>query len=170
MDCPDRAKTRFVLTSNNMQFHKLVSTFLGIGYINNGKGAGTVAAIAAAAIWYLSWAGGFPPLYLSLTITIALILLGVWSSGIVAKEWGEDPAKVVIDEAAGMWISVLFLPVCWQYTLGGLILFRIFDIAKPLYIRKMENFGGGWGIMLDDVLAGVYANILLQAALFFKLF
>ncbi|HEX3384328.1 MAG TPA: phosphatidylglycerophosphatase A, partial [Mucilaginibacter sp.] len=135
-----------------------------------GKGAGTVAAVAAAAAWYLAWAGGFPPPYLSLSITIVITFLGVWSSGVVAKVWGEDPAKVVIDEVAGMWISLLFLPVCWQYTLAGLILFRIFDIAKPLYIRKMENLRGGWGIMLDDVLAGVYANILLQTALFFKLF
>lgn len=153
-----------------MRFHKLISTCLGIGYINNGKGAGTVAAIAAAAVWYLAWAGGFPPLYLSLSITIIITILGVWSSDVVSKVWGDDPQKVVIDEVAGMWISLLFLPVCWQYTLAGLILFRIFDIVKPLYIRKMENLRGGWGIMLDDVLAGVYANILLQAALFFKLF
>ncbi|HWD87301.1 MAG TPA: phosphatidylglycerophosphatase A [Mucilaginibacter sp.] len=153
-----------------MRFHKLVSTCLGIGYINNGKGAGTIAAIVASVAWYLAWAGGFPPLYLSLSITIAITLLGVWSSDVVAKVWGEDPAKVVIDEVAGMWISLLFLPVCWQYTLAGLILFRIFDIVKPLYIRKMENLRGGWGIMFDDVLAGVYANILLQTALFFKLF
>lgn len=151
-----------------MQFHKLISTCLGIGYI--GKGAGTVAAIATCLVWYLAWAGGFPPLYPSLTITLAITVIGIWSSDIVEKIWGEDPAKVVIDEAAGMCISLLFLPVNWKYVIAALILFRVFDIGKPLYIRKMEKFSGGWGIMLDDVLAGVYANILLQIALFFKLF
>ncbi|MGZ3945775.1 MAG: phosphatidylglycerophosphatase A family protein [Mucilaginibacter sp.] len=151
-----------------MQFHKLISTCLGIGYI--GKGAGTVAAIATCLAWYLAWAGGFPPLYLSLIITIVVTIVGIWSSDIVSKIWGKDPARVVIDEVAGMCISLLFLPVNWKYTVAALILFRIFDIGKPLYISKMEKFRGGWGIMLDDVLAGVYANILLQIALFFKLF
>ncbi|MFI5161978.1 MAG: phosphatidylglycerophosphatase A [Sphingobacteriales bacterium] len=151
-----------------MQFHKLISTCLGIGYI--GKGAGTAAAIATCIAWYFAWAGGFPPLYPSLFITIALTLFGVWSSGIVEKIWGKDPSKVVIDEAAGMCISLLFLPVNWKYVLAALILFRFFDIIKPLFIKKMEKFPGGWGIMLDDVLAGVYANLLLQLALVFKLF
>ncbi|MBS1528904.1 MAG: phosphatidylglycerophosphatase A [Bacteroidetes bacterium] len=151
-----------------MQFHKIVSTCLGIGYI--GKGAGTVAAIVTGAGWYLAWAGGFPPVYLSLTVTLAITFVGIWSSDMVSKVWGKDPAKVVIDEAAGMCISLLFLPVNWKYVAAALILFRIFDIAKPFYIRKLEAFRGGWGIMLDDVLAGVYANILLQAVLFFTLF
>jgi phosphatidylglycerophosphatase A len=151
-----------------MQFHKLISTCLGIGYI--GKGAGTVAAIAICIAWYFAWAGGFPPLYVSLFITIAITLVGVWSSDVVEKIWGKDPSKVVIDEAAGMCISLLFLPVNWKYVLAALILFRFFDIVKPLFIKKVEKFPGGWGIMLDDVLAGVYANILLQLALVFKLF
>jgi phosphatidylglycerophosphatase A len=151
-----------------MQFHKLISTCLGIGYI--GKGAGTVAAIATCVAWYLAWAGGFPPLYLALIIAAAVTIIGIWSSDVVSKIWGKDPAKIVIDEAAGMCISLLFLPVNWKYMLAALVLFRIFDIGKPLYISQMEKFRGGWGIMLDDVLAGVYANILLQIALFFKLF
>jgi phosphatidylglycerophosphatase A len=151
-----------------MRFHKLISTCLGIGYI--GKGAGTVAAIATCAAWYFAWAGDFPPLYLSLIITIALTLLGIWSSDIVSKIWGKDPAKVVVDEAAGMCISLLFLPVNLKYVITAFILFRFFDIVKPLFIKKMENLPGGWGIMLDDVLAGVYANVLLQLIVLFKLF
>jgi phosphatidylglycerophosphatase A len=151
-----------------MQFHKLISTCLGIGYI--GKGAGTVAAIATCIAWYFAWAGGYPHLYLSLIITIALTFLGVWSSGIVEKIWGKDPSKVVIDEAAGMCISLLFLPVNLKYVIAALILFRFFDIVKPLLIKKMEQFPGGWGIMLDDVLAGIYANVLLQFVVWFKLF
>lgn len=94
--------------------------------------------------------------------------IGVWSSSMVEPLWGKDPARVVIDEVAGMCISLLFLPVNVKYLLSALILFRFFDIVKPLLIRKMESLPAGWGIMMDDVLAGVYTNILLQVVLWFK--
>jgi len=151
-----------------MLFHKLFSTCLGIGYI--GKGAGSVAAAAYCILWYLAWAGAYPPLLFSLLITIILTFLGVWSSGIVEQFWGKDPSRVVIDEAAGMCISLLFLPANVKYLLCGFILFRFFDIVKPLYIRKMELLPGGWGIMADDVLAGIYTNVLLNAVVWFDLF
>jgi phosphatidylglycerophosphatase A len=150
-----------------MLFHKITSTSLGIGYI--GKGAGTVAAVACSVCWYLVYRNGYQPVP-SLLITIAITLLGIWSSNIVSKIWGKDPARVVIDEVAGMCISLLFIPVTLKYVVAALILFRFFDIAKPLYIKKLEKLPGGWGIMLDDVLAGIYANVILQIALFFKLF
>lgn len=151
-----------------MLFHKLISTCLGIGYI--GKGAGTVAAVATCICWYIAWAGGYPPLLLSLIVTAVITITGVWSSGIVAKIWGDDPARVVVDEAAGMCISLLFVPVSIYYVLTALVLFRFFDIVKPLFIRKMEQFDGGWGIMLDDVLSGIYANLLLQGIVWLKIF
>lgn len=150
-----------------MLFHKLISTCLGIGYI--GKGAGTVAAVACCICWYLAWASGYQ-LIPSLIVTAIVTLVGIWSSDVVAKIWGKDPARVVIDEAAGMCITLLFVPVALKYVICGLILFRFFDIVKPLYIKKIEKLPGGWGIMLDDVLAGVYANIVLQAILWFRLF
>jgi phosphatidylglycerophosphatase A len=149
-----------------MLFHKLISTSLGIGYI--GKGAGTVAAVACCICWYFAWASGYQ-LIPSLIITAVVTLVGIWSSNVVSKIWGKDPARVVIDEVAGMCISLLFVPVTIKYVLAALILFRFFDIAKPLFIRKIEKLPGGWGIMLDDVLAGVYANVLLQTVLWFKL-
>ncbi|HVV55728.1 MAG TPA: phosphatidylglycerophosphatase A [Mucilaginibacter sp.] len=149
-----------------MLFHKLISTCLGIGYI--GKGAGTIAAIACCICWYLAWAGGYPPILFSAGITVLITLLGIWSSGVVSKLWGKDPSRVVIDEAAGMCLSLLFVPVNITYVLTGLILFRFFDIVKPLLIRKMESLPGGWGIMLDDVLAGVYTNILLQVVVWVR--
>lgn len=150
-----------------MLFHKLISTSLGIGYI--GKGAGTVAAVACCVCWYLAWASGYQ-LVPCLIITAAITILGIWSSGVVSKIWGKDPSKVVIDEVAGMCISLLLVPVTVKYVISALILFRFFDIAKPLLIKKLERLPGGWGIMLDDVLAGIYTNIILQAALWFKLF
>lgn len=149
-----------------MFFHKLFSTSLGIGYI--GKGGGTIAAIFCCICWYLAWRGAYPPVLLSVIITILITFFGVWSSSVVEPIWGKDPARVVIDEVAGMCISLLFLPVNVKYVLCALILFRFFDIVKPLFIRKMESLPAGWGIMMDDVLAGVYTNILLQVVLWFK--
>lgn len=150
-----------------MWFHKLISTSLGIGYI--GKGAGTVAAVFCCICWYLVWAGNYPPAILSLIITVVIVFAGVWSSTMVVPIWGKDPQRVVIDEVAGMAVGLLFVPVNVKYLLCGLILFRFFDIVKPLFIRKMENLPGGWGIMMDDVLAGLYTNILLQAVVAFNL-
>ena len=149
-----------------MLFHKLFSTSLGIGYI--GKGAGTVAAVACCICWYLAWVGGYQ-LIPSLLFTLIVTCLGIWSSDVVSKIWGKDPSRVVIDEVAGMCIALLFVPVQIKYILISLILFRFFDIVKPLFIKKMEVFKGGWGIMMDDVLAGIYANLALQAFLYFKL-
>ena len=149
-----------------MLFHKLISTSLGIGYI--GKGAGTVAAVACCICWYLAWASGFNPVT-TIVITIFVTLIGIWSSNVVSRIWGKDPSRVVIDEVAGMCISLLFIPVTLKYVIIALILFRFFDIAKPLFIKKMEIFPGGGGIRRDDVLAGIYANIILQVVIWLKL-
>jgi phosphatidylglycerophosphatase A len=150
-----------------MLFHKLISTSLGIGYI--GKGAGTVAAVACSVCWYLAWHNNYQFIP-SLIITVLITVIGIWSSNVVSKIWGKDPARVVIDEVAGMCISLLLVPVTIRYVISALILFRFFDILKPLFIKKLEKLPGGWGIMLDDVLAGVYANLILQGVLWFRLF
>lgn len=150
-----------------IQVHRLISTCLGIGYTP--KGGGTVAAVVCCIVWYLAWTGGNAHLWEQATVTLLLFVIGAWSAGKVEAEWGEDPSRVVIDEAAGMCLTLLTIPVRWQYILTGLVLFRFFDIAKPLYIRKMERIGGGWGIMLDDMLAGVYSNIILQVIVWNKL-
>jgi phosphatidylglycerophosphatase A len=71
---------------------------------------------------------------------------------------------------AGMMITLLFLPMTLKYVLAGLVLFRFFDIAKPLFIRKMELLPKGWGVMADDVLAGIYAHVLLAIIVEFRLF
>ena len=151
-----------------MQFFKLIATSLGIGYI--GKGAGTVAAVACCICWYFAWAGGYPPVIAAVIITVAITFIGVWAGNMVEPLWGKDHQRVVIDEVAGMCITLLFIPVSLKYVLCGLILFRFFDITKPLLIRRLEKLPGGWGVMADDVLAGIYANILLQGIVIFKVF
>lgn len=151
-----------------IRIHKIFATSLGIGYI--GKGGGTVAAAVAALCWYLALAGSaFAGLW-PLVFTVAITVLGVWSGNEVEPYWGKDDKKVVIDEVAGMCVSLLFLPVNYWYVLAGLILFRFFDIVKPLGIRRTEQLNGGLGVMMDDVVAGIYTNLLLQIAYHSNLF
>ena len=149
------------------RFHRLISTCLGIGYTP--KGGGTVAAIATCIAWYLAGMGGNESLFIEVVTTAVILILGTWSAGKVEREWGKDSSKVVIDEVAGMCITLLAVPVRWQYVLIGLALFRAFDIIKPLYIRRMEKLNGGWGVMLDDVLAGIYSNLVLQLIVLMKI-
>jgi phosphatidylglycerophosphatase A len=143
-----------------IRFHQLISSSLGIGYI--GKGAGTVAAVVTAICWYTLQAGEIPDITMQWAVTLLVVVMGTWSASQVEANWGKDNQKVVIDEVAGMCISLLLLPPTLPYMAAGLILFRFFDIAKPLYIRRAERLPGGWGVMLDDVLAGLYTNLLLQ--------
>ncbi|GAB3736305.1 phosphatidylglycerophosphatase A family protein [Spirosoma lituiforme] len=146
--------------------HKLIATGLGIGYIP--KGGGTVASVACCFVWYMTQpgathTGGFP-VFFPVLITLVLAGVGIWSANVVEEQWGKDNYRVVIDEIVGMCMSLLFVPITVKSLLAGLFLFRLFDIVKPFGIRKLEKLKGGWGVMLDDVLAGVYANVLLQAA------
>jgi phosphatidylglycerophosphatase A len=95
-----------------------------------------------------------------------LFVLGAWAGGRAACLLGEkDPGQVVIDEVVGQWLTLLWLPepVLWQLA-AGFVLFRFYDIKKPWFIGKSERwFPGGWGIMIDDVLAGLMAALTLQA-------
>ena len=148
------------------KFHQLISTCLGIGYTP--KGGGTIAALVCCIAWYFAWTGGNEHFWEQASVTALLFAIGVWSANKVEDKWGVDSSKVVIDEVAGMCLTLLFIPVRWQYLAIGLALFRFFDIAKPLYIRKMEQLDGGWGVMMDDMLAGLYSNLVLQVIVLFK--
>lgn len=139
---------------------QLISTCLGIGYIP--KGGGTFASVICCLAWYFTGTVGKDQIYGRLLATFLLLAAGVWSAGKMEERWGKDNYRIVIDEVAGMCCTLLFIPLRWPYMLGGLVLFRYFDIVKPLYIRRMESLRGGWGVMMDDVLAGVYSNLLLQ--------
>lgn len=101
-----------------------------------------------------------------LLVIVLTTIIGAICTHQLEPEWGEDPSKVVIDEVIGVWIALLLVPLTWQNILIGFILFRFFDIYKPLGIRKLEAIPKGWGVMLDDVLAGIYANLVLQIYLY----
>ncbi|MEJ0056683.1 MAG: phosphatidylglycerophosphatase A [Bacteroidota bacterium] len=146
-----------------MTLPRIISTGFGIGYF--GKGGGTLAAIASCLVWHFT---GGNNLFIACAVTFFVTGIGVWSADKVEAEWGVDSSRVVIDEIAGMCVSLLFLPITPTVIVAGLILFRFFDIVKPLYIRRTEQLPGGWGVMADDILAGIYTNIILQVAVKFS--
>src|SRR5882672_2923645 len=123
-----------------MYVYKLVATGLGVGYI--GRGGGTVAAALCCLGWYFALQNGYHSGWVMI-ITMSVVLLGVWCATVVEQEWGTDHPRVVIDEIAGMAISVVLLPATVPYLLTGFVLFRFFDIVKPLFIRKLEALPGG---------------------------
>lgn len=150
-----------------MKWYKTIASVGGIGYV--GKGGGTIAAVVFCVIWLLLPANYSNNIW-QIVITFFIIALGIWSSNKVDALWGKDSSKVVIDEVAGMAITLLYVPQHIEYMFAGLIAFRFFDIVKPLGIKKLESWPKGWGVMADDVLAGLYALIVVQLLLQFKLF
>ena len=142
-----------------LSIHKVWASTFGIGFI---KGGGTVAALFCCICLYGCWQFGIFSSIGFIVVTFIIILTGIWSGNVVEPFWGKDSSKVVVDEVAGMCISLLFIKISLSSILIGLVLFRFFDIAKPLGVRRMEILPGGWGVMADDVLAGIYANISLQ--------
>ena len=146
---------------------KIISTGAGIGYIK--KGSGTVAALITCLIWYYFFKNYSASNWLVAGIIVSIFIVGIWSSTVVEKIWGKDGSRVVIDEIGGMCVSLFLIPFCVRYILIAFILFRIFDITKPLFIRKSEKLPGGWGVMADDLLAGIFTNLILQIIARFNL-
>lgn len=137
-----------------------IATFFGAGYLK--PGPGTWASVAAVVLW-AAFAFTLHPSTLTLTLALTLgivltLVLGIPAATIAERESGRhDPGFVVIDEVAGQWIALLFCPVDWRHALIALVLFRLFDIVKPFPVRRIERLPAGWGIVFDDVAAGLYA-------------
>ncbi len=143
--------------------HYTLATGLGLGYSPVAPGtAGSILAVVSA---YFLIKGN---IVILLIATLVVTAIGTYSSTFVENDLGsEDPSIVVIDEIAGMWISLIFLPVTpWLY-LSAFVLFRLFDVVKPFPINSLQKLPGGWGIMFDDVLAGIYSLLILQLWLHF---
>lgn len=143
---------------NVRRLNYVIGTAFGVGYAP--LAPGTAGSLLALVVIYLC-SPVSPGLLLA--AMVILFLLGVYSGGAVEKERGEDPQIVVIDEVVGMGVSLLFLPRDWRLFLLAFLLFRLFDIRKPPPINASQRLPGGWGIMMDDVIAGVYALIVVQA-------
>ena len=144
-------------------FHIIIASGFGSGF--SPFAPGTAGALVAVIIWTVLFY--VIPFNILLVVTSLLIVLftaaGIWSADKLESEWGKDPSKVVVDEMVGVWTALLAVPVgnVW-YILFAFLLFRFFDIFKPLGIRKMEQLEGGIGVMADDILAGIYSFLLLM--------
>jgi phosphatidylglycerophosphatase A len=142
----------------------ILATWWGTGYSPVAPGtAGTVAAIPLFLLLSLL------PLYGYIPCVLAIGLAACWAAGRAEQIFGEkDNRRIVIDEVIGLLVTMAAVPLTWQYLLAGFVLFRIFDIIKPPPIRIIERtVQGGWGVVLDDVLAGIYAQISLRILVIF---
>jgi len=140
----------------------LLSSWFCVGLMPIAPGTfGTLAAIPVVFVTHY-----FGTFFGALFILI-LVALAFWASDLGRKRLGKnDPSEVVIDEVVGFLVTMFLLPLSWLSLTLGFILFRIFDIIKPFPIRRLEKIKGGFGIVLDDLLAGIYANICLRILLF----
>ena len=99
-------------------------------------------------------------------VLVALFGFGVWSASVTERHTGRsDPGIIVIDEIVGMLVTLAFVPVGWTAAVAGFLLFRGFDVVKPYPVGVLERLPGGWGVMADDVAAGIYAQLILRAGL-----
>jgi phosphatidylglycerophosphatase A len=141
---------------------KAAGSVLGVGYIPFAPG--TFGSLVAALVYL------FLPDIAALRWLVPLIVmtsaLGVWAGGVMEEEYGEDPSAAVIDELAGQWVALAALPVSPVVVLLSFLLFRFYDIVKPGLVDKAQSLPGGWGIMVDDLLAGLLANVTVRLLLF----
>ena len=144
---------------------KIIATFFTVGYFPIAPGTLTSLIVVLLYKFYLyklSW-----PLYLLLLFL--LFLVGTFTSTKCSLEMNkQDPRKIVIDEAFGQLLVLFQMKQEWFPLLSCFLLFRIFDIIKPYPIRKVETLPEGWGIMMDDLIAAVYAGIIINLYLLFK--
>ena len=138
----------------------LIATFFGAGYLK--PGPGTYGSAAAVLLWAaFAWLARPSTLTLTLALTLGItfaLVLGIPAATVVERESARtDPGFVVIDEVIGQWIALLACPPDWRNGLICLVFFRLFDIVKPFPVRRFERLPAGWGIVFDDVAAGLYA-------------
>ncbi len=138
----------------------LCATALGVGYAP--VAPGTFGSAAGLVLWAL-----LPHSAAVQAIAIvALFVLGSWSGTVAERHFGRiDPGEVVIDEVMGMLITLFLNPVGWEGALGAFLLFRVADVLKPFPANRLEALAGGVGVMADDAMAAIYANLALRAML-----
>ena len=140
-------------------FVRLIATGFFSGY--SSFAPGTAGSGVALVIYCLlpplnSWAWGL--------LLVGLFFAGVYTSGACEKAWGKDPKYVVIDEFAGFFVTVSLFPQSVLMGIVGFVVFRILDITKPPPARQVEALPGGWGIVGDDVIVGIYGQMILWLA------
>jgi len=122
---------------------------------------GTVGSAAGLVVYLLVWWTQSP--VVEIALIAATFAAGTWAATHAERYFGGiDPGPVVIDEVLGMLITLAFIPAGWTAVAAGFFLFRVFDVIKPFPADRLEKFHGGFGIMADDAMAGVYANLALR--------
>ena len=139
----------------------LLATGFGAGYSPVAPGtAGSLVGLL------LFWPLARLPWLAQAGAATGVFFVGVWASGALARRLGrKDPGLAVIDEVVGQWVTLLALPFTPLTAVLGFVLFRVFDVLKPWPARALEALPGGWGIVADDVAAGIYAHLALRVAL-----
>jgi phosphatidylglycerophosphatase A len=146
-----------------MRLALFVCTFGGVGY--SPVAPGTAGSAAGLVVYAALRLGGATPGVEALVIGI-IIVAGVWSGTMAERHFGTtDPGPGVIDEVAGMLVTLYALPTGWVMAIGGFFLFRALDVFKPYPAQRFERLHGGLGMMADDVMVAIYGNLLLRAAL-----
>ena len=139
------------------RLYRMIASVFYIGYLPVAHG--TLGSLASLVLYYFICHDAV----IMAAVILIVIILGFMTAGRVEKMFGEkDPGEIVIDEFAGMLISLYRLPPTMGYVVTGFLLFRFFDIVKPKPIQNLEKIKGSMGIMSDDIIAGVYANMILQ--------
>ncbi len=146
----------------------LISSGLGTGYIPFASGT-WATALAILFYWPMAGWNRLPSqggnLWIYGGIIAAVSALGTWAADYAEKLYQEkDPHRVVIDEIAGYFVSMTLLPFHWGWLVAAFFVFRLFDVWKPYPIRQLQQLPGGVGIMIDDLLAGVYTCVVLHVA------
>jgi phosphatidylglycerophosphatase A len=143
-------------------FALALATVLGVGYVPLAPGT------CGSAVGLLLWRVLPASISVHATAIAALFAIGSWSSSVAERHFGtRDPAAVVIDEVMGMLVTLFLNPVGWAGAIGAFLLFRIADVIKPFPANRLEQLSGGIGVMADDAMAAVYANLALRAVLAF---
>ena len=140
-------------------FFLLLATGFGVGY--SPVAPGTLGTLIAVVVYYF-FSNILSPVY-EITL-VGFFFLSVWISENAERFFGKrDDQRIIIDEVIGFLITMLWVPKTILFVIIGFFLFRFFDILKPFPIRRLEKgFKGGFGVVLDDVVAGVYANIMIR--------
>lgn len=140
--------------------YRFIATGFFSGYAPVAPGtAGSALALAFLLI------PSFASVWTIVPVTCVMFVLGGISAEHAERVLGQDPSAVTVDEVVGMWLSLWFVPVTLWTAAAAFFIFRFFDIVKPFPARYFDRKSGGWMIMLDDVAAAVYTNLVLQIAL-----
>ncbi len=146
-----------------MKISTYISTLFGVGYFP--KAPGTAGTIVAASVYWLLPANLFESFPANLFFLISVFGVSFFSVTFISqaeKELGHDSSKIVLDEFWGFLIAVAFLPKLPIVLIAGFVLFRFFDIVKPEPVNILEKLPRGWGVIADDLMAGIYTNLAMR--------